>query len=184
MLRFAASFCAIAVASILAGASPVPKSKPGQKDPAPNSNALVKKYRDRLAFARSSDWQGWPPEKAFDDNPDTSWFSATGDTPTGDKMPWIAATFPEDVAVRRVTILGNREPNYPAGYSVLAGKLELLDEKGKVLESKELKAAGEKYDFDFVISAGGVRAIKFTITDDQGNKNGSQDCALAEIEVE
>jgi hypothetical protein len=35
-----------------------------------------------------------------------------------------------------------------------------------------------------VISATGVRAIKFTVTDDQGNKNGSQDCALAEVQVE
>ena len=188
MLRFAATLCALAVASILAGASPVPKAKPGQKDPGPNTNALVKKYRDRLAFARSSDWQGWPPEKAFDDNPDTSWFSATGDTPTGDKFPWISATFPEDVAVRRVTVLGNREPASPTGYSVLVGRLELLDKDGRAVIRAEREAKGERFDFDFVLSEpfGRVRTVRFTAVKDESSEGRSQTrcVGVAEIQVE
>jgi hypothetical protein len=110
----------------------------------------------------------------------------TNDTATvKGTTPWVKLAFPSDVTVKRVTILGNREPQYPKDYSVLAGKLELLDDKGKVLVSKEVKAAGEKFDFDVAIGPMPiVRAIKFTITEDQGDKNGSKDCALAEIQVE
>jgi hypothetical protein len=167
------------------GYAPPPKPAPPVDTSKPNTNAVLKALKDKVVASASTEYQQWPASKLIDGDEETSWFSQTGDTATvKGNTPWVKLAFPADVTVKRVTILGNREPNYPAGYSVLAGKLDLLDEKGKVLESKELKAAGEKYDFDFVISATGVRAIKFTITDDQGNKNGSQDCALAEIEVE
>ena len=188
MLRYAATFCAVTAASLLAGAAPVPKSKPGQKDQGPNSGALVKKYKDRLTYARSSDWQGWPPDKAFDGNPDTSWFSATGDTPTGDRLPWVAVTFPEDVAVRRVTVLGNREPSSPSGYSVLVGRLELLDKDGRAVIRAQREAKGERSDFDFVLSEafGRVRTVRFTAVKDDTSEGRSQTrcVGVAEVQIE
>jgi hypothetical protein len=188
MSRCAAMFTLLTVASLLTGAAPVPKSKPGQKEQGPNTNALVKKYKGQLAFSRSSDWQGWPPEKAFDDNPETSWFSATGDTPTAERQPWIAATFPEDVAVRRVTVLGNREPNSATGYAVLVGRLELLDKDGRAVIRAQRDGKGERSDFDFVLAEpfGRVRTIRFTAVQDDTSAGRSQTrcVGIAEIQVE
>jgi F5/8 type C domain len=166
--------------------APPPRPAPPVDTSKPSSNAVLKADRGKVVASASTEYhQTWAASRLIDGEEETSWFSSASDTATvKGTTPWVKLAFPADVTVKRVTILGNREPQYPSGYSVLAGKLELLDEKGKVLESKELKAAGEKFDLDFVISAAGVRAIKFTITDDQGDKNGSKDCALAEIQIE
>jgi hypothetical protein len=166
----------LATATALATAAPVPKAKPGPKDSSPNGNALVNTHKDRLTFARSSDWQGWPPEKAFDGKPDTSWFSATGDTPTGDKLPWVAVTFPQDVAVRRVTVLGNREPSSPNGYTAQVGRLELLDKDGRTVIRAEREGKGDRSDFDFVLSEpfGRVRTVRFTAVKDDTSAGRSQ----------
>lgn len=188
MSRCLSTLTLITAATALATAAPVPKAKPGQKDPPPNGNALVKSYKDRLTFSRSSDWQGWPPDKAFDGNPDTSWFSATGDTPTGGKLPWIAVTFPQDVAVRRVTVLGNREPSSPVGYAALVGRLELLDADGRAVIRAEREAKGDRSDFDFVLSEpfGRVRTVRFSAVKDDTSEGRSQTrcVGVAEIQVE
>jgi hypothetical protein len=179
---------ALLTATTLAVAAPVPKARPGHKPPESNSNALVKSNREQLTFGRSSDWQGWPPEKAFDDKPETSWFSATGDTPTGTKLPWVSATFPKDVAVRRVTVLGNREASSPVGYTVLVGRLELLDKDGRVVIRAEREAKGDRSDIDFVLSEpfGRVRTVKFTAVKDETSAGRSQTrcVGVAEIQVE
>jgi F5/8 type C domain len=178
----------LAAATVLSIAAPVPKARPGQKDPPPNGNTLIKTHKDRLTFTRSSDWQGWPPEKAFDDNPNTSWFSATGDTPTGDKLPWVAVTFPEDVAVRRVTVLGNRETSSPAGYTAHVGRLELLDKDGRAVIRAEREGKGDRSDFDFVLSEpfGRVRTVRFTAVKDDTSAGRSQTrcVGVAEVQVE
>ena len=178
----------LAAAAALSVAAPVPKSRPGQKELAPNGNALIKSHRDRLTFARSSDWQGWPPDKAFDGNPDTSWFSATGDTPTGQKLPWVAVSFAQDVAVRRVTVLGNRETSSSTGYTVVVGRLELLDKDGRAVIRAEREGKGDRSDFDFVLSEpfGRVRTVRFTAVKDDTSEGRSQTrcVGLAEIQVE
>lgn len=188
MSRYLHTLTILAAAAVLAAAAPVPKAKPGQKDPSPNGNALIKTHKDRLTFARSSDWQGWPPEKAFDGNPDTSWFSATGDTPVGDKLPWVAVTFPHDVAVRRVTVLGNRESSSPSGYAVLEGRLELLDKDGRAVIRAEREAKGDRSDFDFVLSEpfGRVRTVRFTAVRDDTSAGRSQTrcVGVGEVQVE
>jgi len=157
-------------------AAPVPKARPTPRDQVPNTNALLKQYRDRLTFSRSSEWQGWPAEKAFDGNPDTSWFSASGDSPATGKVVWVAATFPVDVAVSRVTVLGNRDPGSLIGYSVLVGKLELLDAGGRVVVRVERESKGEKHDFDFVLAEpfGRVRTVRFTAIKDETTEGKSQ----------
>ena len=188
MSRCLYTLTVLTAATALTAAAPVPKSRSGQKGPSPNGNALVKTHKDRLTFSRSSDWQGWPPDKAFDGNPDTSWFSATGDTPTADKLPWVAVTFPQDVAVRRVTVLGNRESSSPSGYSVLVGRLELLDKDGRAVIRAEREAKGDRSDFDFVLSEpfGRVRTVRFTAVKDDTSEGRSQTrcVGVAEIQVE
>ncbi len=179
---------AVALWFVTAGPAyaPPPKPVPAVDTSKPNTNAVVKAHQEKTVASASTEYQNWPASKLIDGDEETSWFSDTNDTATvKGNTPWVKLTLPANVTVKRVTILGNREPNFPTSYSVLAGKLELLDDKGKVLDSKEMKATGEKFDFDFAIGAtANVRAIKFTITDDQGDKNGTKDCALAEVQVE
>ena len=169
-------------------ASPVPKEKPAPREQTPNTNGLVKRDRAGLVFSRSTDWQGWPADKAFDGNPDTSWFSAVGDTPAEGKRPWLAVTFPADVAVSRVTVFGNREPGSPMGYTVHAGRLELLDADGRVVIQCEREAKGDRADFDFVLCEpfGRVRTVKFTaLRDDTGEQKSQTRCVgIAEVQVE
>jgi hypothetical protein len=149
-------------------AAPVPKGAgytPGKE----NGNALVKKYRHKMTLEASTEWQGYPVANLFDEKPETAWYSNNGDAPMNNSSPWVKAAFPEDVLIHRVTVLGNRDPQYPTGYGVLAGKIELLDKAGKVLRTKELKASGDKFDFDWVVDGppAGVRAVRFTATDDE-----------------
>jgi hypothetical protein len=165
-----------------APAAPVPKGALPPLGPA-NANALVKKHKGRLAVEASTECGGWPTAKAFDGDEATSWFSAAGETASAGLTPWVKATFPEDVLVRRVTIRGNREPQWPNGYSALEGRVELLDAAGKVLVARELKAAGDRHDFEFVPAngVGAVRAVKFTVTRDQGTGGHT---AVGEFQVE
>ena len=97
--------------------------------------------------------------------------------------PWICATFPKDVTVRRVTILGNREPSYLIGYGVLNGRLELFDGDGVSIASRELACIGERHDFEcaFKTPYTRVRSIRFTSTRDERN---SRYIALGEFQVE
>jgi hypothetical protein len=162
-------------------ATPVPKDATPPKS-VPNSNALLKAYNGRMKFDSSSEFNGWAIAKLFDGDEQTSWYSATGDSSMGGKQPWVRATFPEDVKVRRVTILGNREPQYP-GYFVLNGTLELLDADGDILQKVELESKGEKHDFDYELRVPekNVRAVRFTSTKDEN----SQNCiGLGEMQVE
>jgi hypothetical protein len=173
---------AVLSAAVPVAAAPVPKDaklRAGRE----NTNALVKAHRADLRIDASSEWQNWPAAHAFDGVPTTTWYSNSGDAPMNNTAPWVRATFPDDVLVRRVTVLGNRDPQYPNGYFVLAGKVELLDKAGKVLAVKELTPAGEKYDFDWIIDRPppGVRAVRFTATKDQGT---SSCVGIGEFQVE
>lgn len=163
-------------------ANPVPRGATPRKLP-PNTNAVLKAYAGKMAYSASSEYKGWEIAKLADSDEKTSWFTATGDSPTQGKKPWVRADFPENVSVKRVTILGNREPSYPAGYSITEGTLELLDAKGNVLLSADLKAQGEKHDFDFELKGqeDDVRAIRFTATKDE---NVQHEVGLAELQVE
>src|SRR5205807_3265355 len=105
--------------------------------PPDNKNSLVKEHFKDLKLSASSFWPGWPVENAFDDNIETSWFTAQDDAVAQGTKPWIEVTFPRDVTVRRVTILGNRDPAWLKGYTILSGKVELLDKDSKCPKSKE-----------------------------------------------
>lgn len=173
----------VVVATVLGGlaAAPVPKeAKPKVEDK--NTNALVTKHRDNLKLEASSEWANWPVAHAFDGKEETSWYSNNNDAPQSGKTPTITVTFPEDVKVKRVTILGNRDPQYPTGYFVLEGKIELLDKDDKVIDTHELKGEGEKHDFDLILKKlTTVRGVRFTMTKDEGQTN----CVgLSEFQVE
>ena len=84
------------------------------------------------------------------------------------------------MSVKRVTVLGNRDPEYPSGYTVTDGTVELLDANGKVISTHDVLAAGEKFDFDLRLEKPTtVRAVRFTMTkSEQGH------CGLGEFQVE
>jgi len=151
-----------------------------------NKSALILKHRDKLTFRASSFWPGWHMEKLVDGDLETSWFSAQDDTTTKGKTPWVEILFPEDVTIRRVTVLGNREPAWLNGYTILAGKLELLDKEGLKLYSEENDGLGNFRDFDFQLKKPieKVRSIKFISLGDQGDQNPFTDIAIAEIQAE
>jgi hypothetical protein len=100
-----------------------PKKKEDPKVVTDNKNTLLLKYKGKLKFSCSTFWPQWEVEKAFDGNLLTSWFSAKGDAAAFGKKPWVQVTFPEDVTVRRITVLGNREPAWLKGYTILAGSV-------------------------------------------------------------
>ncbi len=137
-----------------------------------NSNGLIKDYAGNLQFTCSTYWPTWGPEKAFDGNPLKSWFTASGDAAAFGKNPWIAVEFPHDVEVRRVTLLSNREPPWQVGYTILVGRLELLDQDGKVLFFREDELGGERADMEVRPKepVRHVRKIRFASLKDEGDK--------------
>jgi hypothetical protein len=91
-----------------------------------------------------------------------------------------------DVTVRRVTILGNREPAWFDGYTILTGLVEFLDADGKRLWVDENQGVGNRRDFEFRPKkpVAKVRSVRFVSLKDQGDKNPDDDIAVAEILVE
>lgn len=173
------------------GAGVVSSQEPAKEKKLPavvtdNKNTLIKQHREKLTVTASTIWEGWPAEKAIDGDVTTSWFTARGDAAAKGTKPWIMVTFPEDVTVARVTIVGNREPAWFDGYTILSGLVEFVDASGKQLWVDENEGVGNRRDFEFKPKkpVGKVRSIKFRSTKDQGDQNPYDDIAIAEIYVE
>ncbi len=151
-----------------------------------NKNSLVLMYPGKLLLSASSVWEGWPEALAFDGNPHSSWFTAKGDAVAHGTKPWIQVTFPEDVTVRRVTILGNRDPRWLKGFTILAGTIELSDAGGRRLAWHENDGTGRAYDYDWKLKApvAGVRTVRFNALGDQGKQNRYDDIAVGEVQIE
>ena len=166
-----------------APAAPVPAIPPVQTD---NGNALVLRHAKELKMSASTEYPGWPATNAVDGKVETSWFSIDNDSAAKGKRPWIAVSFPEDVTVKRVTVLGNREPQWLTGYSILAGRIELCDKEAKVLHKMENDGLGNGKDFDLRLEKpmAGVRCVRFTSLGDEGDRNPYGDIAIAEMQVE
>lgn len=154
---------------------------PRKKDPNANSNALVTRHKARLEVKASSDWGGsWPVTNLIDGEETTAWYSNTPDNTVSGSKPVVTLTFPAEVSMKRVTVLGTRDPSFPNGYTVKEGTLELLDKDGKVVAKHDLKGAGDKSDFDLKLDKPTTaRAVRFTMT-----KSEQGSCALGEILVE
>jgi hypothetical protein len=157
-----------------------------QAPPAANQNSLLKEYAGKLKYSASSFWPGWPVEQAFDGNPKTSWFTERGDAAAKGREPWIKVEFPMDVTIKRVTLLSNREPPWEVGYTILVGRVELLDSVGKVLYKQDDELGGERADMEIRPRKPieGVRSIRFSSLRDEGDKNPYDDIAIGEILVE
>jgi hypothetical protein len=170
--------------------TPAPPPSPADKEPpkvaSDNKNTLLKAYRGKLEATASTFWPNWKAERIIDGDDKTSWFSAQGDAAAKGKKPWVMVTFPEDVTVTRVTVLGNREPNWSNGYTILSGMVEFLDADGKQLWADENKGVGNRCDFEFKPEKPikGVRSIKFTSLKDEGDKNPYDDIAVGELLAE
>jgi F5/8 type C domain len=181
-----------ALASIIAAGLVFAQDKPkvNPKEPpkvkTDNKNGLIKKHRDKLELSASSTYPGWGCEKALDGDLDSSWFSNTDDSVAKGKKPWFQVKFPEDVSVSRVTVLGNREPNWLKGYTILVGGLELLDKDGKRIHYEDNEGIGNFFDFDFKFdkAKGKVRTVRFKILGDQGDENPYGDIAIAELQID
>ncbi len=151
-----------------------------------NKNTLIKQHREQLRLTASSTWSGWPPANAIDDDIKSSWFSGKNDSAARGKRPWLQVNFPTAVAVRRVTILGNRDPEWLVGFTILAGRVTLTDKDGKVLKEVENEGTGNYRDFDFRFAPAveGVRGVRFTSLGDQGGETEFGDIAIAEMQVD
>jgi hypothetical protein len=156
------------------------------REKAANSNALFKEYRGKLTVTASTFWPTWGPERVIDGDAETSWFTAKGDAAAKGANPWVQVELPQDEVVSRVTVLGNREPAWRTGFTVLSGSVELLDKDKKRLWYKEGEGAGKLHDMDFrpKEAVKGVRYIRFTSLGDEGDKNAYDDVAVGEIQAE
>ncbi len=168
--------------------NPAVRMPPGRRPfppPLPAStNAVMNKFRGRATVTASSEWPSWPAALVADGKPATSWFSKEAG---GNRDPqWVMVRFPVEVVVRRVVVAGNRDPQYPQGYSVASGRIELLDANGEVLFADSPAAAGASRDFDSTPDrpVDGVRAVRFTATADEGGRGGAGNVAIGEIMVE
>jgi hypothetical protein len=138
-----------------------------------------------FSLATSSTWSGWPASNATDGNEQTSWFSGSGDSAARGKSPFFEMKFHSPRTIHRVTILGNRDPSWPRGFTILMGRLDVFDDAGTVLASKKETGVGDKSDFNFDVGEmPGVRRVRFTSLRDEGDHTGYGDVAIAEFRVE
>src|SRR5262249_10531998 len=134
----------------------------------------------------SSSYAGWPVTNATDGDLHTSWYSDTGDSAARGKAPFFQVEFAAPRTVRRVTILGNRDPNFPKGFTIHTGRLDLFDDRGHAFVSLEGEGRGSLRDFEFRLRppTPDVEVVRFTSLADEGDQNGYGDVAIAEFQVE
>jgi hypothetical protein len=151
-----------------------------------NGNRLIERYKGKLKITASSVYNGWPVENLLDGKDGPAWFSASNDSAARGQSPWVEIEFPEAITLRRFTVNGCRDPNYPQGYFVLAGTLEVRDAAGRLVYQSTLTGAGKSHDFDFVLNRtiANAKSVRFTSIADQGDVNGSGDVALSELLAE
>lgn len=82
-------------------------------------------------------------------------------------------------------MVGNREPSFPGGYSVVAGILRVLGREGELLRI-EARSPAPPHDFFFDLERplSGVVGVRFEVTADEGALNSYGDVAIGEIRVE
>lgn len=168
--------------------SPVPKPKDLPTEQRPNQNQVLKKQAGPIQIDTSSTWTGYPAQNLIDGKLETGWYSENGDCKAKEREPAVTLTLSDVSPVQRVTVYGNRDPQFPTGYGVLEGQLLLLDAEGRVVMRITREARGEKKDFDFLLAepCPKVKVIKFRVLKDesQSNPNGVACVALSEIHVD
>lgn len=101
-------------------------------------------------------------------------------------MPLVVVRVAVDVIVKKVTVLGHREPEWSAGFTIDYGLLYRLDDKGAVLASLKNEGRHQPADVGFALKTpvARVRTVPFTSLLDDSDKTKFKDIALAEILVE
>lgn len=110
------------------------------------------------------------PERGVDGNPNTSWFTSSGDARNRGGAPFFEVSFPLNVQVLGIRLRGNRE--WPSGFDFKRGELKLFDEGGEVIYSKKVSLPSPDRDLDLELSEARVRVVRFTALDDEGNSPG------------
>ncbi len=138
---------------------------------------------ERVTLEVSSSYPGWPASFAVDGHELTSWYSGSNDSVAQGRKPFFQMTFAEVTVVRKVTVLGNRDPNFYNGYAILQLQLDVFDTNKRLVSTLVAESTGDRHDFQFELSqeAEGVGALRFTSLRDLGNKNWWGDVAIAEI---
>jgi len=123
----------------------------------------------------------WSTISGFDNDLQTSWFSAHGDCATATsctQVPTYQVNFPSAQVVGRIAMRGNRE--YASGYDFISGRFEVLGAGNAVLWSAERLLPEPDRDLDIKIAPAlsGATAVRFTSTADESDEPG-----FAELEV-
>ncbi len=153
-------------------------------EPPPTASAPRKTpLLERVTLEVSSSYPGWPASFAVDGHEQTSWYSGSNDSVAQGRKPFFQMTFAEVTVVRKVTVLGNRDPNFYNGYAILQLQLDVFDTNKRLVSTLVAESTGDRHDFQFELSqeAEGVGALRFTSLRDLGNKNWWGDVAIAEI---
>lgn len=133
----------------------------------------------------SSTYSGWPMTNALDGDEKTSWYSGQDDSVAKGKSPFFQLTFPEPRSLRRVSVLGNRDPAYFDGFGILRAQLDVFDASGRLLVTLRADGHGDRNDYTFDLSGiEGAKIIRFTSLGDEGKRNQWGDIAIAELSVE
>lgn len=133
----------------------------------------------------STTYRGYDVSRALDGNPATSWFSARDDSAARGKQTFVELGFTRPQPLRRVVILGNREPRWMDGFTVRAGRIDVFDAFGTCVFSAVADATGDRGDFAFEIaSVDRASRVRFTSVSDDGAKNEWGDVAIAEISLQ
>jgi hypothetical protein len=168
---------------------PPPAAIATSPTPAPDlarkPKAQVVERATDVELSASSTYGGWPLENAIDGDPQTSWYSDTNDSVAKGQRPFFQVTFQSASTVHRVTVLGNRDPDYFDGFGILRGQLDVFDADGRLLESQKADGAGDRRDYAFTLTASRpVKTLRFTSLRDEGSRNQWGDIAIAEIRAE
>jgi WD40 repeat protein len=147
-----------------------------------NSNELVLQHRGGLAFATNFGPSDEPPSEAVDGRLERVWQPFWSRKPLPGPPRWFGLTFPVDVSVRRVTVLGGR----PWGSGLSALRLEVRDSAGKVLQSRQGERDGDFNDFEFRFPAAveRARALRLLLADDAGASKFPAQIVVGEVLVE
>ncbi|HEY4185587.1 MAG TPA: hypothetical protein VGP07_10985 [Polyangia bacterium] len=123
----------------------------------------------------------WSTMSGWDNNLQTSWFSANYDCATSTacaSVPYYQITFAAAQTVARIAMRGNRE--YATGYDFVEGRFDILDAAGAVLWSADRLLPDPDRDLDLLVTppVANAAAVKFTSIADVGIEPG-----FSELEV-
>jgi hypothetical protein len=138
-----------------------------------------------VELSASSTYEGWPLENATDGDEQTSWYSDRDDSVAKGKSPFFQLAFGVPRRVRHVTILGNRDPRFFDGFAIRRGRLDVVDGRGRTVQSLVARGSGDRADFVFDLPDGtDASALRFTSLEDDGARNPWGDVAIGEVRVE